>query len=1169
MASKERIVDLVVRAKDQYSKVFADLKKQQANLAKKTNQVTAISGARKQIDDTRKGYADLSAQLGRYNAAIAQGRKYNSLADSELREIADAAALVRGRMRDSITALTAYRTALNNVSNVSKSGYLAFDRLALRMGQEATAANTASASLNKTAAATNNLTAAQKRQAAVANSVHGRKGENQSVERYGLKPYQMVNLGYQVNDVVSGLAMGQAPIQILAQQAGQFAQIWPKMMVGLVRAIPVLAALAGPMLLFAAAIIRVRTEANSLAYFNSQLALLADGGRFSAQELAKTAREISNLGMAIEDARKITLGFAKSGISNSEMLPLAQMAKDLTNLTGGDLSEAAARLGKAFQGSVKDVRELDKELQFLTADQLKQIYAMEQAGNKSGALALAQDALKTALIESRAESTDWSEAVDNLSGAWNRLVTAIANSGVIWLAAKGLDFLALSAEGSAGIIDAATHIFDEADNSLAAQYGRIRNQMDKIRQQIAAERAAIAPNRGALDPSAIPGDATKLNSLLATLARLEAEYAKIVAQIKKVPEVHKDIVTQSEEEKKLALDTSEIIRTQLDTMIDEANTAALTSRERFIENELLKTRNAALERAKELGLDFLGLTEEQTRLLREQAGMVFDRKASAELLSSGMSGLVDKIIAVESGGSRDPNTAKNPMSSATGMGQFLKETWLDMFRKYFPGEAALMGKNAILELRKDAAVSRQMIELYARENAAILQKAGVAVNDAALYLAHFLGPSGAVGILAAQPSTPVSDILGADQINANASILQGKNASEVIAWAQKQMGITQSELGVVTRLAELSAERLKNSKEYQDSYRQRIESQQFELSLASKAAREAAIAKAIHEEELTAQKAGLVLGEAQRAEIERTTGALFDRQNVELQVNQLMEQRSLLMESLTLAQAAGDSGKVASIVGEIQLTENAINAAINDAIAFWQAIGGPGADAAILKLQNLRDGVGDVVKDLETRFLPTAEAINEQLADIGANAFKSMAEAIANGTNVAQAFFDTLLQGIGEFLIEIGKAIIKTTLFNAISGGAKGGGVGGFISGWLGKVLKLHSGGIVGRSSGSGSRMVNPGVFAGAQRFHGGGVLGLGPNEVPIIGMKNEEMLTRDDPRHILNGGGAGNQTSIKNVNVFDPVDVLEASLATEAGEKVLINWMTRRARTISGALAV
>ena len=41
--------------------------------------------------------------------------------------------------------------------------------------------------------------------------------------------------------------------------------------------------------------------------------------------------------------------------------------------------------------------------------------------------------------------------------------------------------------------------------------------------------------------------------------------------------------------------------------------------------------------------------------------------------------VVERIIDVESGG--DPN-AKNKRSTATGLGQFLDETWLDMIRAW-------------------------------------------------------------------------------------------------------------------------------------------------------------------------------------------------------------------------------------------------------------------------------------------------------------------------------------------------------------------------------------------------------------------------------------------------------------------------------------------------------
>ncbi len=1164
MANNERTVDLVVRARDQFSKVLDNLKKMQNDVA-----ATSATAMKRMAIGNKQALAETQISIKNLNAEFKQLISTQGSSRAEMARIVVQKAKLQAKALELQAALGQVSVRTQAITTAQKSGFGSWSRNVSLMQQETTVANQTATALNKVAAASNNAAAAQNRMPSGPTPIRGRgdsggrKGESQDVELYGLKPYQMVNLGYQVNDVISGLAMGQAPIQILAQQAGQFAQIWPQMMVGLIRSIPQIAAVTAVLSPFIAAFIRVRTEAKSLEFFTSQLALMADGGRYSAESLAANAREMQKFGIAIEDARKISLAFIKEGISGDEMLPLAEMAKQLSDVAGIDAGDAAAKLSKALTGNIGDVRELDKELKFLTADQLANITAMEASGHKVEALGEAQRILAGKLKDTVAPATEWDTALKELTSAWDKLVTAIENSGIIDLGARALSFLAYSAKGAAIIVNGAVDTFASSAETLAEQYGRLNKQRQELQGLI---------NQAQTDPRMINlgfnnESSAYMVGLRKDLSEIEVQYQAVVKQIKEYTSAKDESVnigvSGTEEEKKLQLDVNGLLDEQLTKMREEANLAALTSREQFIENTLLDARNTALERANELGIEFLGLTEEQTRLLREQAGITFDRSAANTTLTSGMSGLVDKIIGVESGGNA---SAKNPLSSATGLGQFISSTWLSMFKRYFPDRAAGMTEAAILALREDSAISRQMVELYARENAAVLQKAGVATTDAALYLAHFLGPRGAAGILAAQASTPVSDILGSDQINANKSILEGKTASEVVAWAEKKMGISQSELAINTRLYELDAERVKNEKDYLEAYKQRIEGQQFELSNATLEARQAAITKALREEELDAQRAGLSLTKEQRAEIERTAGALFDRQNVEIEVNRLLEQRALLLDSLEIAQAAGDSGQVTQIVGEINATELSLQSAIDDAIAFWTAIGGPGADAAILKLQNLRGGIGDVIKDLETKFLPNAESINERLADIGSNAFSALAEAIANGTNVAQAFFQTLMQGIGEFLIEIGKAIVKQALFNAISGGSAGGGGGGFLSGLLGNLF--HSGGVVGRSGGSGSRMVNPGVFAGAQRFHSGGVLGLGPNEVPIIGLKDEEMLTRDDPRHVMNGGAAGSQVNVKNVNVFDPADVLEAALSTEIGERVMLNFMTRRSRQIGSLVS-
>ena len=53
-----------------------------------------------------------------------------------------------------------------------------------------------------------------------------------------------------------------------------------------------------------------------------------------------------------------------------------------------------------------------------------------------------------------------------------------------------------------------------------------------------------------------------------------------------------------------------------------------------------------------------------------------------------------------------------------------------------------------------------------------------------------------------------------------------------------------------------------------------------------------------------------------------------------------------------------------------------------------------------------------------------------------------------------------------------------------------------------------HQGGLVGAQGGV-SRAVPAGVFALASRFHGGGIAGLRPDEVPIIAQRGEVILPR------------------------------------------------------------
>lgn len=146
--------------------------------------------------------------------------------------------------------------------------------------------------------------------------------------------------------------------------------------------------------------------------------------------------------------------------------------------------------------------------------------------------------------------------------------------------------------------------------------------------------------------------------------------------------------------------------------------------------------------------------------------------------------LTDRIVHVESGGSA---RAKNPLSSATGAGQFISKTWIRMMNTYRPELARSLSTADLLALRYDATISREMVRNLAREGEAYLKARGHQITAGRLYLCHFLGMEGAHQVLAAPGSAQLSAVLGSAVIQAN-PFLTGKTASYVVDWAERKMG---------------------------------------------------------------------------------------------------------------------------------------------------------------------------------------------------------------------------------------------------------------------------------------------------------------------------------------------------------------------------------------------
>lgn len=342
---------------------------------------------------------------------------------------------------------------------------------------------------------------------------------------------------------------------------------------------------------------------------------------------------------------------------------------------------------------------------------------------------------------------------------------------------------------------------------------------------------------------------------------------------------------------------------------------------------------------------------------------------------------------------------------------------------------------------------------------------------------------------------------------------------------------------------------------------------------------EAAIQKATLEAQAAAKKGGYELDAEALELIKKKTTAEWEATNAakagkdekkgaaeaEKQVQDLMKLRTQYESTLKTQLAQGDMAGANQTKASIEQVNVQLKEAIANAIAMYQALGGPGADVAIAKLQNMSTQIAAAG---QTALLDWTKVGNLFASGL-TSAFDSFAKAVAEGKDVGEAAREAFLKFASDFLRQIAQMIIQQTIMNALKSAFGGGGI---LGGLFGGAGVSHAGGIAGSSNRS--RRVDMSMFAGAVKYHQGGVAGLKPNEVPSILERGEEILTKDDPRHMFNmgkgekgDGGAGADPRFKIVNAIDSSSVLEAALGSAVGEKAIINFIRANSGAVKSAM--
>lgn len=284
----------------------------------------------------------------------------------------------------------------------------------------------------------------------------------------------------------------------------------------------------------------------------------------------------------------------------------------------------------------------------------------------------------------------------------------------------------------------------------------------------------------------------------------------------------------------------------------------------------------------------------------------------------------------------------------------------------------------------------------------------------------------------------------------------------------------------------------------------------------------------------------------------------------------------------TLADAARNGGKLRDVLGSIgdklldigtrELVEKPLEDAFTNLIkGVGKTAGAPGgAGGAVGPLQSILGafGLGGT----------SPQPVQPAVASAGVDAAKALTSIVTPVEKVTsvlgalpQAAAVPLATSFAALTAAATSAAAALSLLASSSGASSAGGLassifgnglgienlfgGGFGSGagfgFQDLGLFLHGGGVAGVSGGT-LRNVSPLAWAGAERYHTGGMAGLAPDEVPAILRRGEEVLTQADPRHRYNGmgGDATKPAPVYNMSITVPESMSRKS-ATQMGAEI------------------
>lgn len=1010
-------------------------------------------------------------------------------------------------------------------------------------------------------------------------------GDKSNPSILGLNPYQTQNLMFQFNDIATQLASGSSITQTLAQQGGQILQLFPKVGNAMIGAFtgagPYAAALAVVIGGVVLAIKSAADQAERIRSLGGLLTAIGTEGGSSVKALSDAATALDRYGMSAEEALTSTRRLTREGFDASKIVQFGKTAKDMSDVLGIDLNQAVGLLTDAYGGNLESLRRLMDETDAFTPAQREVIETMYSSGDAAGALDKAFGILSKNLGEGAKQARGpWAEAFRNLSNAWDELVKGLGDTYLAKDALDTINQLATALDWLTGSSKAAR----EAEEKRLAVYGK-DNPLTEDQWRSVMQENNLLP-KGASGTQTAPGKTDK--EPVATAEQVN-NAAKMTKEMQQQAILAKKVTSEAVIQEKLRV-VGEQFNTEYGNKLTPGELARLRELKLVEERKKLEEQLGAYQeqqarkREQEQKKENTGLFQAMA-LLRNKEGFISKAKYDENAYRVGygsdtVTGLDGSVQRVTSTTTTDKAGAERDLERRAGelIDVIKKRIGAERFGDFSAKQQGAIvslyynyGKNADrikkdLEPLLESGTNEQiaaMVRSFANDKPRT--KNGKAVNyDRRMAEADILG----------QPNASVAE--GAAEFIDDATTAQEKFNNELDAENDKRNRNYENQKALIG----LQGEAL-------------INEQRRQAQLDAIAVKEAEI-KRINEQRVSENKAPIAeLSVADKAEIADSTGKLFDLQIPQAQFETLKKQlsdleayKATLQANLEQAATENDVGGMRKIQEDIDGVDARLKSAADSMLAFLsipgnsEALGlyGVELDNMIAKFSQLSQKTAEWKLEVGSATISASEFANA-FTSSAVSALDQFAQAIANGKNAFSSLWDAFRQFAADFLIQIAQMIQKQIIFNLVSGLLKSlaGGLGGAaaapansLSGGFSNFnlssLQFHKGGLVGGGGGE-FRSISAAAFNGAARYHSGGIAGLKPNEVPAVLMRGEEVLTRDDPRHMMNGGGGGAGGNVKIVNAFDVGDAVSKGMETRAGEKAILNLVRNNPRAFRAAM--